>query len=207
MGYYNYRVTGACARRCRISHTTRSTPCGPLGCGRPRRGPTPAIQQSGAEEFLAGSVWRGRPGFTRSFAEGARVRSAGARSILPGLARSCCTMLVGAVPLWRNPTARRVLLLGALFYAGCAMDARLSPHYAAPATALIYSAGGLGIARCVAACARVVRRTQILAAGVAALFVVVTRLALFTPLNRYLLQRHRLSRQSEARRYRGAVAA
>jgi len=40
--------------------------------------------------------------------------------------------------LWRDPTVRSMLVIAGVFYAGGALDGRLYPHYAAPATALFY---------------------------------------------------------------------
>ncbi len=58
-----------------------------------------------------------------------------------GIPMAVC-MLALARPLWRDRTARASLFLLAAFYAGAAFDARLFPHYAAPATVLFYILAG-----------------------------------------------------------------
>ena len=47
-------------------------------------------------------------------------------------------MIATIRPLWRDAAARTALFVAAAFYTGAAFDARLFPHYAAPATALVY---------------------------------------------------------------------
>jgi hypothetical protein len=56
---------------------------------------------------------------------------------LIGLPFAACMLLV-LRPLWRDPTARTALVLGALGYAGPALDTRVWPHYAAAETVLAY---------------------------------------------------------------------
>ena len=73
--------------RCPTWRTTSSTTYGRHGCGRTRRDPAPAIQQRGAAGTSGvTALRRGKPIRARSLAEGARFRSARARSILSGLA-------------------------------------------------------------------------------------------------------------------------
>jgi hypothetical protein len=95
-------------------------------------------------------------------------------------------MIACARSLWRDPRARRALLLAAGFYAGAAWDARLFPHYAAPATALVYI---------LAACSlRAARNTwpgtfaerRYLTYGILGLFGLTAAMAMLTPENTYL---------------------
>ncbi|HUA19328.1 MAG TPA: hypothetical protein VMB25_11335 [Bryobacteraceae bacterium] len=86
------------------------------------------------------------------------------------------SMIFLARALWRDPVARKALLLAACFYAGAVFDARLFPHYAAPAAALAYI---------LAACTlRALPRY--FAWSVAGLSVLITGMTLLTPENRYL---------------------
>ncbi len=94
------------------------------------------------------------------------------------------TMLLVARPLWRDPIAKRVLLLAALAYLGPALDTRVWPHYAAAETVLAYM---------VAACAlRALRNAwpgvdgACLMWGALLVFALPTALGLLTPGNRFL---------------------
>ncbi len=205
MGYYNYRVTGHALEMPYMAHDKQYAVWSPwLWQTSPR--PAPAYTNPVLKNFWL-VAFGAEDQFSRDHLLKAHV------SDLLGLARFflgwpiVLTMLIGAVPLWRNPKARRVLLLGALFYAGCAMDARLAPHYAAPATALIYLLAAWGLRAAWQHAPGSSGERRILAAGVAALFVVVTGVALFTPLNRYYFSATDYHVKGEARRHRGAVGA
>jgi hypothetical protein len=95
------------------------------------------------------------------------------------------SMLLVARPLWRDPIARRALVLAALAYVGPALDTRVWPHYAAAETVLVYL---------VAACAlRALRNAwpgvdgACLMWGALLVFALPTALQLLSPANRFLL--------------------
>jgi len=183
MGYYNYRVTGSALEMPYMVYDQQYTTWSPfLWQTEPR--PAPAYSNSVLRDFWLVS-FAAEDQFARDHLVKAHV------SDLLGLARFflewpiVLCMLACAVPLWRNPKARVVLLLGAVFYAGCAMDARLHPHYAAPAAAFVYVLAALALS----AAWRLTRGSPggrlALVGGVAALFVVTTVAGLFTPENRF----------------------
>ena len=204
MGYYNYRVTGHALEMPYLAHDKQYNVWSPwLWTNQP--GPAPVYTNSVLRDF-----------WLRAFGEENRLArdhllKAHFTDLL-GLARFflgwpiVLCMLASAVPLWRSSKARRVLLLGALFYAGGALDARLFPHYAAPATALVYVLAALALRAAWLHSPGSPAERRVLAGGVMALFVVTTGVGLFTPENRFSLRRHGLSRQSEVGNDSTAIA-
>jgi hypothetical protein len=103
---------------------------------------------------------------------------------LIGWPLTACVVLV-ARPLWRDPIARRAIVLGALAYIGPALDTRAFPHYAAAGAVLVFI---------VAACAlRAMRKTwpgadgaYLMWAGLL-VFALPTAVGLLTPENRCLI--------------------
>lgn len=94
-------------------------------------------------------------------------------------------ILVVARPLWRDPIARRALLLAVAAYIGPALDTRVWPHYAAAETVLAYI---------IAACAlRTMRKAwsgvdgAYLMWGALAVFTITTLAGILSPANRYVL--------------------
>jgi hypothetical protein len=65
------------------------------------------------------------------------------------------------------------------------MDARLFPHYAAPATALVYVLAAFALRTAWRHSPGSPGKRRLLAGGVVALFVVTTAVGLFTPKNRF----------------------
>jgi hypothetical protein len=65
------------------------------------------------------------------------------------------------------------------------MDARLFPHYAAPATALVYVLAALALREAWRHSPGSLNERRVLAGGVMALFVVTTGVGLLTPKNRF----------------------
>lgn len=96
------------------------------------------------------------------------------------------SILLVALPLWRDPIARRALILAVLAYVGPALDTRMWPHYAAAEAVLAYI---------VAVCAlRAMRNTWPGAQGaylmwsVLFVFALTTGLGLLSPDNRRALE-------------------
>jgi len=81
--------------------------------------------------------------------------------------------------LWRDPTARQALVFAGCFYLGAAFDARLFPHYAAPATALAY----------ILAASALRAMPRHFAWALAGVSVLITGFSLLTTDNRYLFGR------------------
>jgi hypothetical protein len=183
MGYYNYRVTGHALEMPYVAFDKQYTVRSPwLWQTQPR--PAPAYTNSAIRDFWL-VAFESEYQFARDHFLKTRV------SDLLGLARFflgwpivLCTLAV-AVPLSKNPKARRALLLGALFYAGCAMDARLFPHYAAPGTALVYVLAGFALRTAWRHSPGSPGERRMLAGGLAALFLVTTAVGLFKPKNRF----------------------
>ena len=95
-------------------------------------------------------------------------------------------MISFARPLWRDPAARSAGLLAVGFYAGAAWDARLFPHYAAPATALVYILMACSLRALRNSWPGTLGERRYITWGVLGLFVLTTGMALLTPENRYL---------------------
>jgi hypothetical protein len=77
-------------------------------------------------------------------------------------------------------------VLAAGFYAGAAWDARLFPHYAAPATALIYILAASSLRAARNAWPGTFAERRYMTWGVLGVFALTTGIALLTPENRYL---------------------
>jgi len=183
MGYYNYRVTGRALEMPYVAYDKQYTVWSPfLWQTQPR--PAPAYTSSAIRDF-----WLVADEAQNQFAHDHLLKTH--VSDLLGLARFflgwpiVLCMLAFAVPLSKNPKARRAFLLCAVFYAGCAMDARLFPHYAAPATALVYVLAAYALRTGWRHSPGSPRERWMLAGGVVALFVVTTAVGLFTPKNRF----------------------
>jgi hypothetical protein len=183
MGYYNYRVTGHALEMPYSAYDKQYTVWSPwMWQTEPR--PTPTYTSSAVRDFWV-VAFETEYQFARQHLLKTRV------SDLLGLARFflgwpiVVCLLAVALPLWRNRRARLVLLLGGLFYAGCAMDARLFPHYAAPGTALVYVLAGLALRTAWRNAPGSPGERRLFAAGAVALFVATTAVGLLTPKNRF----------------------
>ena len=183
MGYYNYRVTGRALEMPYVAYDQQYTVWSPfLWQTQPR--PAPAYTSSAIRDF-----WLVAYEAQNQFAHDHLLKTH--VSDLLGLARFflgwpiVLSMLAFVVPLSKNPKARRAFLLCAVFYAGCAMDARLFPHYAAPATALVYVLAAFALRTGWRHSPGSPGERRMLAGGVVALFVVTTAVGLFTPKNRF----------------------
>jgi hypothetical protein len=96
-------------------------------------------------------------------------------------------LMIGfARPLWRDRAARSALLLALGFYAGAAWDARLFPHYAAPATALVYILAACSLRALKNGWPGMLAERRYITWSVIGLFVFTTAMAMLTPENRYL---------------------
>ncbi len=181
MAYYNYRVTGHALELPYVAHDRQYALLEPVLWATHAR-PAPAYsntflrdfwradlreKQKAHGEILEGHVWD-----VLTFVQ-----------FLVGLPLAACMLLV-ARPLWRDPIARHVIVLGLLAYLGPGLDTRMWPHYAAAEAVLAYI---------LAACAlRALRNAwpgvdgAYLMWGAMLVFALPTLLGLLTPANRYL---------------------
>ena len=184
MCYYNYRVTGSALKLPYMAHEELYVVWSPL-LWETHPKPEPTYTSSTLRDFWL-IADRGEKQFSRDHllkAHGSDLLQLG-RFLLGWPLILCAAGF--ARPLWRDRTARAALLLAGAFYAGAAFDARLFPHYAAPAATLAYiiAASALRAARNSWPGASV--EQLYVTAGIFALFAVVTVLAWLSPQNRYL---------------------
>ena len=184
MGYYNYRVTGNALAIPYLVHDKQYVVRSPLlWQTRPNQGTVYS------NAFLK-DYWT-----VASANENQSAREHWLKAHVSDLITLChfflgwplVVLMIGfARPLWRDPAARWALILAAGFYAGAAWDARLFPHYAAPATALIYIVAATSLHTARNAWPGTFAERRYIAWGVLGLFALTTSMALLTPENRYL---------------------
>lgn len=183
MGYYNYRVTGHTLEMPYIAYDKQYTVRSPF-LWQAQPGPAPAYTNSTIRDFWL-VAFEAEYQFAREHLLKTHV------SDLLGMARFflgwpiVLCMLASVIPLSKNPKARRVFFLCAVFYAGCALDARVFPHYAAPGTALVYVLAAFALRTAWRHSPGSPGERKLLAAGVVTLFVVTVGVGLFTPKNRF----------------------
>jgi hypothetical protein len=136
MGYYNYRVTGNPWELPYAAHEKQYAVWSPL-LWQTHPAPEPVYSNGFLKEF-----WAVGDSHEKLMARQNLVKAHVSDAFDLGrffLGWPLILAMLGlALPLWRDPRARGVLLLLALFYAGVAFDDRLVPHYAAPGAALVY---------------------------------------------------------------------
>ena len=184
MGYYNYRITGNVLEMPYIAHEKQYAVLSPL-LWKVHPSPAPVYSNSFLRDF-----W-----LVADRGEKEREHRHVLRTHVSDL-RELCQFFLGwplvlciigfARPLWRDPTARSALLIAAAFYAGAALDGRLYPHYASPATALFYILGASAIRVMREAWPGAFAERVYLTWAIMAVFALSTGLALLTPENRYL---------------------
>ncbi len=182
MAYYNFRVTGHALDLPYVVHDRQYALLEPvLWEGHLR--PEPAYSNNVLREFWQADLreklrahqmlWQGHVWDFLLLVQ-----------FLVGWPLALC-MLVVARPLWRDPIAKRALVIGLLAYVGPALDTRVWPHYAAAETVLAYIVGACAL--------RALRNAWPSAQGAylmwaaLAVFALPTGLELLTPANRYLL--------------------
>jgi hypothetical protein len=182
MGYYNFRLTGHALELPYVVHDRQYALIEPmLWQTRERQAPVYSntflrdfwqadrdAKLEAHDQILGGHVWD-------------LLMFVG---FLAGLPLAACLLLV-ARPLWRDPVAKRALVLGLLGYLGPALDTRVLPHYAAAETVLVYIVAACGL--------RALRNAwpgvegACLMWGAVVVFLVPTGLGLLTPANRSLI--------------------
>lgn len=182
MAYYNFRVTGNALELPYVAHDRQYALLEPVLWQTDIR-PAPAYSNAVLRDFWQADLREKQKAHRQML--GAHlwdfllvVR------FLVGWPLALC-MLAVARPLWRDPIARRALLLGLIAYIGPALDTRVWPHYAAAEAVLAYI---------LAACAlRALRNAwpgvdgAYLMWGALLVFALPTALGLLTPANRFLL--------------------
>jgi hypothetical protein len=182
MAYYNFRVTGHALELPYVAHDSQYALLEPVLWDTHLR-PAPAYSNTFLRDF-----WQAdrdaKLRAHRQIVEGRVWDFLLFVRFLIGWPLAVCLLLV-ARPMWRDPIARRALVLAALAYIGPALDTRVWPHYAAAETVLAYVLAVCGL--------RAMRRAW---AGVdgaylmwvaLVVFVLPTVLGLLSPANKYVL--------------------
>ncbi len=184
MAYYNFRVTGSPLEMPYIAHERQYAMLSPLLFS-PASSRAPHYSNSFLELFWTKADLHDKLEARRHLLKTHLSDLLHLARFYLGLPLLLC-MLGFARPLWRDPAAKNAMFLLADFYAGAAFDARLFPHYAAPAAVLAYI-----LAACTLRAARnswpgrLNERVYVPWALMTAL-IVVAALGLLSPDNRYL---------------------
>ena len=184
MAYYNYRVTGSALELPYIAHEKQYAVLSPL-LWKVHASPAPVYSNSFLKEFwLVGD----RREKEREHQHIFRTHVSDIRELwrfFLGWPLVLC--ILGCVrPLWRDPAVRSMSVIGAVFYAGGALDGRLYPHYAAPATALFYILAAAAIRALRQAWPGSLTEGVYVSWAAMAVFIVSSGLGLLTAENRYL---------------------
>ncbi len=183
MGYYNYRVTGHVLEMPYTAHDKQYNIWSPW-LWKGETGPAPAYSNPVLRDFWIRAYGEENQLARDHFVKAHLTDFAGLAGFFLGWP-IFLLMLACLMPLSKNPKARHLFLMCALFYAGCAMDARLFPHYAAPATALVYALAALVLREAWRRAPGSLEERRMLGTAVAALFLITTGVGLLTPKNRF----------------------
>jgi hypothetical protein len=184
MGYYNHRVTGDALEMPYLLHDNQYVVRSPL-LWQTRTNPAPIYSNATTQKY-----WT-----VASASENQSARDHWLKAHFSDLLTNegfylgwplALVMIAFAGSLWRDPVVRRALLVAACFYAGAAWDARLFPHYAAPATALIYILAASSLRAVRNGWPGAMSERRYISWGIVALFALTTVIAMLTPQNRYL---------------------
>ncbi len=184
MGYYNYRVTGNALEIPYMAHDKQYVMHSPL-LWQTHLNTVPVYSNAVLKEF-----WTVAASNDNQSARDHWLKAHASDLITLGhifLGWPIVVLMIGfAGALWRDPGARCALLLAAGFYAGAAWDARLFPHYAAPATALIYILAASSLRAARNAWPGTFAERRYLTWAVLGLFALTTGMGMLTPENKYL---------------------
>jgi len=184
MAYYNYRVTGNPWEMPYLAHERQYDMWSPLVL-QPRPGPKPVYSNAFLEDFWVNGDRNDKREAREHLVKTHAFDLYRLATFFLGLPLTLC-LLVCLRALWRDRAARGGLLLLGAFYAGAAFNLRLFPHYAAPATALVYIVAAAGIRAMRRAWPGTAEERAYIAWAVAGAFAVVTLAGLLTAQNRYL---------------------
>ena len=181
MAYYNLRVTGHALELPYVAHDRQYALLEPVLWETQLRS-EPHYSNAFLREFWQADLQEKQKAH-RQFVEAHAWDLLRLAQFFIGLPLALCLLLV-ARPLWRDPVARRALVLAALAYLGPALDTRVWPHYAAAETVLVYLIAACGL--------RAFRKAwdgvdgAYLMWAALLVFVLPTLLGLLAPSNRYL---------------------
>lgn len=181
MAYYNYRLTGHALELPYIEHDRQYALLEPVLWQTQVR-PEPQYSNAFLRNFWQADLHEKQTAH-RQFAEAHVWDLLQLARFFVGWPLALC-LLVVARPLWRDPIAKRVLVLGALAYIGPALDTRVWPHYAAAEAVLFYIVAACGLRALRNAWTGVDGAYLMWAALV--VFVLPAALGLLAPSNRYL---------------------
>ncbi len=184
MAYYNYRVTGNPWEMPYLAHERQYDMWSPLVL-QPRPGPKPVYSNAFLEDFWVNGDRNDKREAREHLVKTHAFDLYRLATFFLGLPLTLC-LLACLRALWRDRAARGGLLLLGAFYAGAAFNLRLFPHYAAPATALVYIVAAAGIRAMRRAWPGTAEERAYIAWAVAGAFTVVTLAGLLTAQNRYL---------------------
>lgn len=181
MAFYNFRLTGRALELPYVTHDRQYALLEPV-LWQTRVRTEPRYSNVFLRDFWQADLKEKQTAHRQFAAAHAWDLVRGAQFFI-GLPLAFCLLLV-ARRLWRDPIAKRALLLGLAAYIGPALDTRVWPHYAAAETVLVYMIAACGL--------RAFRNAwsgvdgAYLMWGALAVFVLPTGLGLMTPANRYL---------------------
>ena len=181
MAYYNYRVTGHSMELPYVTHDKQYALLEPVLWQTHVRA-EPHYSNAFLREFWQADLHEKQTAHRRWAAAHVWDLLRLAQFFI-GLPLACCLLFV-ARPLWRDPIARRALVLGAVAYLGPALDTRVWPHYAAAETVLVYLIAACGL-RAFREAWPGVEGAYLMWAALA-VFVLPTALGLLAPSNRFL---------------------
>jgi hypothetical protein len=184
MTYYNYRVTGNALTMPYLEHERQYAIWSSL-LWQPGPAPKPVYSNAFLEDFWVNADHNDKQNARDHLLKTHAQDLYRLAVFFLGLPLALCLMAC-ARGLWRDRAGRAALLLLGFFYAGVAFNLRLFPHYAAPATVLVYIVAACGM--------RAVRhgwpgsRQERVYVGwaVPTVFAVVALTGVLTPQNRYL---------------------
>jgi hypothetical protein len=182
MAYYNFRITGNALELPYVAHDRQYALLEPVLWQTQAR-PAPQYNNDFMRDFWQADLREKQKAHRQIIAAQAWDFLLVVRFLI-GWPLALC-LLVVARPLWRDPIARRALVLGLIAYVGPALDTRVWPHYAAAEAVLVYIVAACGL--------RALRKAwpgvegAYLMWGALLVFALPTLLGLLTPANRYLL--------------------
>jgi hypothetical protein len=141
MAYYNYRVTGHALELPYVAHDNQYALREPVMWQTHDR-PAPAYSNTFLQEF-----WESDRDGKQEAQHQVVVHFWDALVFVGFLIGWPLAMfvVVSARTLWRDPVAKRALVLAVLAYAGPALDTRVYPHYAAAEAVLVYILAACGL--------------------------------------------------------------
>lgn len=184
MAYYNYRVTGNPWEMPYMEHERQYDMWSPL-VWQPNPGAKPVYSNAVLEDFWVNGDRNDKREAREHLVKTHAFDLYRLAAFFLGLPLTLCLLLCLRA-LWRDRAARGGLLLLGAFYAGAVFNLRLFPHYAAPATALVYIVAAAGIRAMRRAWPGNAEERAYIAWAVLGAFTAVTLAGLLTAQNRYL---------------------